>query len=103
MMGECRRSVQVVYALPDRQRVVDVELPAEGLTARAALQLSGLLAEFPEILAQPLVLGIHGVVCEPDRPLRDGDRVEVYRPLRADPRARRREQVASMPRKGWKR
>jgi len=30
MMGECRRSVQVVYALPDRQRVVDVELPAEG-------------------------------------------------------------------------
>jgi hypothetical protein len=102
-VAERRPGVQVVYALPDRQRLVDIELPADGLTARAALQLSGLIEEFPEILTQPLVLGIHGVVCEPERPLRDGDRVEVYRPLLADPRARRRAQVARMSRKGWKR
>jgi putative ubiquitin-RnfH superfamily antitoxin RatB of RatAB toxin-antitoxin module len=49
------------------------------------------------------VLGIYGVPCGPDRPLRDGDRVEIYRPLRTDPRVRRREQVAATPRKGWKR
>jgi putative ubiquitin-RnfH superfamily antitoxin RatB of RatAB toxin-antitoxin module len=49
------------------------------------------------------VLGVFGVPCAADRPLRDGDRVEVYRPLRTDPRVRRREQVAATPRKGWKR
>jgi hypothetical protein len=86
--------VEVVYALPDKQRVVRVPLPACGLTAAEALDRSGLLHEFPEIAARPLVLGIYGVACEPSRPLGDGDRVEVYRPLVHDPRALRRERAA---------
>ncbi len=102
-MAEDSPQVEVVYALPDRQRVVTVALPAQGLTARAALEQSGLTVEFPEILGQPLVLGVFGDLCAPDRLLRAGDRLEIYRPLRNDPRATRRERVASTPRKGWKR
>ena len=87
--------VEVAYALPDRQRVVVLELPVEGLTAADAVQRSGLLQEFPQISGQPLVLGVFGEVCAGDRSLRAGDRVEILRPLRHDPRASRRERAAS--------
>jgi putative ubiquitin-RnfH superfamily antitoxin RatB of RatAB toxin-antitoxin module len=86
--------VEVVYALPDRQRVVRIRLPTDGMTAGEALDRSALRREFPELDRSPAVLGIYGVTCEPSRPLRDGDRVEVYRPLRNDPRAARRARVA---------
>ena len=95
--------VEVVYALPDRQRVVTLALPETGLTAQAAVEHSGLLVEFPELRERPLVLGIYGAVCAPDRPLRDRDRVEIYRSLRVDPRAQRRERAASTARQGRKR
>jgi putative ubiquitin-RnfH superfamily antitoxin RatB of RatAB toxin-antitoxin module len=95
--------IEVAYALPERQRVVRLALPEEGLTAGEAFERSGLRQEFPELLGQVPVLGIHGVHCAATRALRDGDRVEVYRPLRSDPRERRRQQVAAAPRKGWKR
>lgn len=89
-----RGTVEVAYAEPDRQRVVVLELPPEGLTAGQAVERSGLLREFPAIATRPLVLGIFGQVCEAGRSLRDGDRVEVYRPLLHDPRVQRRERVA---------
>jgi hypothetical protein len=95
--------VEVVYALPDRQRVVTLAIPEAGLTAQAAVEHSGLLDEFPELRDRPLVLGLYGTVCAPDRPLRDQDRVEVYRPLRVDPRAQRRERAANTARKVRKR
>ena len=87
--------VEVAYALPDRQRVVAVELPVAGLTAGQAVQRSGLLQEFPQIAEHPLALAVFGVVCEPERPLRAGDRVEILRPLLHDPRALRRERAAA--------
>ena len=87
--------VEVVYALPDQQRVVTLALPVEGLTAGQAVQRSGLLQEFPQIAAQPLALAVFGVTCDAERCLRDGDRVEILRPLRHDPRALRRERAAS--------
>ena len=87
--------VEVACALPERQRVVTLELPAEGLTAAQAVQRSGLLQEFPQIAEQPLALAVFGVTCELERPLRGGDRVEILRPLRHDPRALRRERAAS--------
>jgi len=102
-VGDGTAKVEVVYALPERQRVVTLAMPEAGLTAQAAFQLSGLLDEFPELRDQPLVLGIYGTVCAPDRVLRDRDRVEVYRPLRVDPRAQRRERAANAARKGRKR
>jgi putative ubiquitin-RnfH superfamily antitoxin RatB of RatAB toxin-antitoxin module len=85
--------VEVAYALPDRQRVVRLELPAGGLTAAEALQRSGLVQEFPEIGPAP-PLGVFGAACRPTRPLRAGDRLEIYRPLRNDPRAARRARAA---------
>jgi putative ubiquitin-RnfH superfamily antitoxin RatB of RatAB toxin-antitoxin module len=87
--------VEVACALPERQRVVTLELPAEGLTAAQAVQRSGLLQEFPQIAEQPLALAVFGVTCELERPLRGGDRVEILRPLRHDPRALRRERAAA--------
>jgi putative ubiquitin-RnfH superfamily antitoxin RatB of RatAB toxin-antitoxin module len=102
-VGEGTARVEVVYALPDRQRVVTLALPEAGLTAQAAVERSGLLDEFPGLRNRPLVLWIYGTVCAPDRPLRDRDRVEIYRPLQVDPRAQRRERAAHTARKGRKR
>lgn len=87
--------VEVACAFPDCQRVVTLALPAGGITAGEAVAASGLLDAFPELRDLPLVLGIYGVVCDVERRLRDGDRVEIYRPLRHDPRTSRRERVAA--------
>jgi putative ubiquitin-RnfH superfamily antitoxin RatB of RatAB toxin-antitoxin module len=82
-------AVEVVYALPDRQRVVRVAL-REGLTALEAVQKADLAAEFPELAAGDPVLGIYGRRVAGTQVLCDGDRVEIYRPLRFDPREARR-------------
>jgi len=82
-------AVEVVYARTDRQRVVRVPL-CTGMTAQEAVAASGIAREFPEIAAQPLLLGIYGCRIEHAHPLRDGDRVEIYRPLKFDPRDARR-------------
>jgi putative ubiquitin-RnfH superfamily antitoxin RatB of RatAB toxin-antitoxin module len=87
------RTVEVVYALPQLQRIVRVPFEP-GLTAEEAVRRSGLQAEFPEIAREPLVLGVYGVRVPSTQPLRPGDRVEVGRRLRRDPRDRRREQAA---------
>ena len=96
MVPEPDESVEVVYARPERQRVVRV--PYEpGLTAERAVQLSGLLSEFPEIHERPLVLGVFGVRVSRRHPLRNGDRVEICRPLERDPRDRRRDLAIRKP------
>jgi putative ubiquitin-RnfH superfamily antitoxin RatB of RatAB toxin-antitoxin module len=89
--------VEVVYALPERQSVATIALPAAGLTALDAVERSGLLEQFPELRSQTLVLGVYGAVCAHDRPLRDRDRVEIYRPLKVDPRAQRKQRAAANP------
>lgn len=91
-------TVEVVYALSTSQAIVRIVLPATGLTALQAFELSGLSDRYPQIRQQPVVLGIYGEVCRPDRALSPGDRVEIYRPLRQDPRVMRRERVASQAR-----
>lgn len=83
-------TVDVVYALPDEQRIVAVPF-ASGLTAEQAVERSGLLEAFPEIAVRPLVLGLFGHAIETDRVLEPGDRVEICRPLELDPRDLRRE------------
>jgi putative ubiquitin-RnfH superfamily antitoxin RatB of RatAB toxin-antitoxin module len=88
-LSSSEAAVEVVFARPDRQRIVRVPLRA-GMTAQEAVAASGLAREFPEIAAQPLLLGIYGCRIEDAHPLRDGDRVEIYRPLNFDPRDARR-------------
>ena len=85
--------VEVVYALPDRQVVKVVMLPA-GSRIREAIETSGLLAEFPEIRLGENTVGRFGELADLDDRLQAGDRVEIYRPLRADPRETRRRRAA---------
>lgn len=82
--------VEVVYALPDEQFIVAVDFQP-GLTALAAVEASGLLENHPAIPKRELVLGVFAEVVPHDHVLRAGDRVEITRPLQADPRTRRRE------------
>ncbi len=94
-MGEASRiKVEVVYALADQQRVVrlDVEL---GTTVEQAVMLSQFQEKFPEItLNSQNKLGIFGRLTKPATVLRDGDRVEIYRPLLADPKEVRKRRAA---------
>jgi putative ubiquitin-RnfH superfamily antitoxin RatB of RatAB toxin-antitoxin module len=85
---------EVAYARPDRQFVIEVELP-EGATARDALMASRLLETCTEIDPSSVVLGVYGRVIPAEFAVREGDRVEVYRPLKADPRVARRARVIS--------
>ena len=85
--------VEVVYALAARQKVVLLELP-EGTTVRQAVEHSGLLADFPEIDLAKNKMGIWNKLAKLDAGLRDKDRVEIYRPLIADPKEVRRQRAA---------
>ena len=84
--------VEVVYALPERQWIVTVEFE-QGLTAMEAVARSKLSELHPEIEDEPLVLGVFGIEVEHDRPLKPGDRVEICRPLKEDPREMRRQLI----------
>ncbi|WP_298449282.1 RnfH family protein [uncultured Marinobacter sp.] len=82
--------VEVAYARPDRQEIISVQVP-DGATAVDAARLSGIAAIFPEIDVDSINMGIFGkVIKKPsDHELRDGDRVELYRPLQIDPKQAR--------------
>ena len=81
--------VQVCYAERDVQILRDLAVP-QGCTLREAIMQSGVLQEVPEIDLMVLRVGIYGKLKELDTILRDGDRVEIYRPLIADPKESRR-------------
>ncbi len=82
--------IEVAYALPDEQFLF-TEKVEEGTTVGQALAASKLLAEFPNLNIDKV--GVFGKLVTADTVLRIGDRIEVYRPLKADPRDRRRERV----------
>jgi putative ubiquitin-RnfH superfamily antitoxin RatB of RatAB toxin-antitoxin module len=81
--------IEVVYALPEKQVVKGINLP-KGTTAEQAVKLSGILQQFPEIDFLQNKLGIYGKLIKPATVLHDRDRVEIYRPLRVDPKENRR-------------
>jgi uncharacterized protein len=85
-------SVEVVYATPERQvrYVLRVE---EGATVSDAIRDSGVLEAFPEVDFARNRVGIYGRLAHLAQLLRDGDRVEIYRPLSADPKEARRKRV----------
>ena len=93
-MAEIR--VEVCYALPDRQFLEALRVE-EGTTLRQAIEQSGLLRKAPEIDLASARVGVYGKLKTHDTILRDRDRVEIYRPLIADPKdARRRRAGKSM-------
>jgi putative ubiquitin-RnfH superfamily antitoxin RatB of RatAB toxin-antitoxin module len=85
--------VSVTCALPDRQTVRYLEL-RRGATAAIAVRCSGLQVDFPEIDLDSAAIGIFGKIVDRDTVLEQGDRVEIYRPLRADPKESRRKRSA---------
>ena len=85
--------VEVAYALPAEQAIVSLEV-ADGATAEAALRQSGLLERFPGIDLEVNQVGVFGKLCGLSQVLRPGDRVEIYRPLIADPKQARRQRAA---------
>ena len=76
--------ISVTYAEPRKQRWLELDVPDE-TSAAEAINLSGILQQFPEISLEENKIGIFGKVVKPEQPLREGDRVEIYRPITADP------------------
>lgn len=94
-MADSMIAVEVVYALPQLQRVVQLEVP-EGTTVRQVAELSELAQEFAELDIAQASLGVFGkVIPKPDERLVEaGERVEIYRPLLADPKEVRKQRAA---------
>jgi putative ubiquitin-RnfH superfamily antitoxin RatB of RatAB toxin-antitoxin module len=97
-MTEAEIRVILVYASAPRcVHEHEMSVPA-GSTARDALDRAGWLARFPDIPSQ--TLGIWGRMAGPQTELRDGDRLEVYRALRVDPKVARRERFVGQGTRG---
>ena len=88
-------AVEVVYALPERQKLLRLSVP-RGTTAREAVERSGIAGYFPGLDLAAAPLGIFGkALAKPqERVLEDGERVEIYRPLIADPKEVRKQRAA---------
>lgn len=85
-------TVEVVFALPLEQDCTVVELPG-GASVRDAIAMSGVAARHPAIDLGACRVGIWGRRAGLDDPLRDRDRVEIYRSLQADPKESRRQRA----------
>jgi len=85
--------IEVCYALPEKQELVRVKLPL-GATLLQALEASGLLLKHSEIDLKKNKFGVFAKLSKPDSVLRDRDRVEIYRPLIADPKEVRKQRAA---------
>jgi putative ubiquitin-RnfH superfamily antitoxin RatB of RatAB toxin-antitoxin module len=90
--GKTRLRIEVVYALREEQVLLVLEVE-EGATVRQVIERSGLLLQFPDINLARGRAGVFGKIVPLDTPVRDGDRVEIYRPLIADPKQARRERA----------
>ena len=92
-MADALIDVEVAYATPEQQVILALKMP-EGATVEHAINASGLLNHFPEISWADIKVGIFGSVCKLDQPVRQADRVEIYRPLIHDPKEARRQRAA---------
>jgi putative ubiquitin-RnfH superfamily antitoxin RatB of RatAB toxin-antitoxin module len=92
-VSEGRIRVEVAYAKPEEQALIALEVE-EGATVRQAIERSGVLRQFPEIDLDQQRVGIFGKIAAPDQALQNGDRVEIYRPLIADPKEARKRRAA---------
>lgn len=90
-MADRALRVCVVFSPAPREvRQWDLELPI-GATVADAMAASAVRAEFPGIDVDAMTAGVWGRKAAPQRVLRDGDRIELYRPLKVDPKVARRE------------
>ncbi|MEJ6659471.1 MAG: RnfH family protein [Candidatus Thioglobus sp.] len=85
--------IEVAYALEDKQTLLNLEVGAD-TTLKQAIELSGMLELYPQINLLQDKTGIFGKIAKLDTILREKDRVEIYRPLIADPKEVRKERAA---------
>ena len=88
MMNEMIR-VEVAYAMPESQTLLTLEIET-GSSVEAAIMQSGILRQYPEIDLSQQMVGIFSKLCRLQDIVQSGDRIEIYRPLIADPKAMRR-------------
>jgi len=85
--------VEVAYALPEKQVILKL-MVAPDATLESAIRTSGILDQFPDIDLGKNKVGVFGKPCKLGDTLHPGDRVEIYRPLIADPREVRKKRAA---------
>ena len=92
-LREDRLDIEVAYATPQEQVVLKLESDA-GVTVQQAIERSGILDRFPEIDLKQNKVGVFGKAAPLNKELSNGDRVEIYRPLIADPKEARKKRAA---------
>ena len=92
-------TVEVAYARPDTQVILSVVVPRDA-TVEEAIEVSGIANSFPEIDLGQNKVGVFGKLAKLSGNLRDKDRIEIYRPLIADPKEIRRQRAAMGKRTG---
>jgi putative ubiquitin-RnfH superfamily antitoxin RatB of RatAB toxin-antitoxin module len=85
-------NAEVVYAKPEKQTLLTVLL-SENRTVAEAIVQSGILTQFSELNLEALAVGIFSTPCALDRIVKNGDRIEIYRPLQHDPKDARRQRA----------
>lgn len=91
-MSDSQIAVEVAFAAPDKQLILSVKVD-DGTSVESAIKQSGILSHFPEINLSRYSVGIFSRVCKLNQSLRIGERVEIYRPLIADPKESRRQRA----------
>ena len=91
--------IEVAFALPDKQTLLELQI-AEGTSVKDAIIESGIMARYPEIDLEVNAVGIWNRTCKLTDIPRDGDRIEVYRPLIADPKDVRRRRAEKAKEEG---
>jgi putative ubiquitin-RnfH superfamily antitoxin RatB of RatAB toxin-antitoxin module len=85
--------VELIYALPDKQRLLSFSVE-EGVTVKGAVEQSGVLEQYPELDIETMKVGLFGKLTKMTQIMRERDRVEIYRPLIADPKEVRKRKAA---------
>lgn len=98
VLGSCtvpdeKITIEVAYASPQDQLLLSLSADA-GTTIEQAIRVSGILGRFPEIDLKTAKVGVFGKLAKLDTALNDHDRVEIYRPLIADPKEARKKRAA---------
>lgn len=81
--------VEIIYALPEQQKLIPLTV-SENSTVEQAITQSGILQQYPELQLENLLFGIFSNRAELQQILRPGDRIEIYRELKIDPKEARR-------------
>lgn len=86
-------NVEIVYALPDEQVISTISVP-EGTIIKEVLLKSNIFEAYPELDLEVMKVGLFGKLVKMDQSVRDRDRIEIYRPLIADPKEVRKRKAA---------